>query len=77
MWRIELKPEIKKQLKNPELFAQGISNVYAGASIGMCGVLLMLYFYFIQPEIVLLPSWIMLAGLGMAGWGEWQKMKAK
>ncbi|OGW19526.1 MAG: hypothetical protein A3K09_00020 [Nitrospinae bacterium RIFCSPLOWO2_12_FULL_47_7] len=77
MWQVELRPEVKKQLKNPELFAKGIGNVYAGATVGMGGVLLMLYFYFVQPENVLLPSWIMVAGLGLAGWGEWQKIKSK
>ena len=77
MWHVELKPEVKKQLKDPELFATGIGNVYAGATVGMSGVLLMLYFYFVQPENVLLPSWVMVAGLGLAGWGEWQKIKAK
>ena len=77
MWHIELKPEIKKQLKNPELFATGIGNVYVGATVGMAGVLLMLIFYFTDPEHVLLPSWIMVAGLGFACWGEWQKAKAK
>lgn len=77
MWNIELKPEIKKQLKDPELFAKGIGDVYVGATVGMSGVLLMLYFYFVQPENVLMPSWIMVVGLGWAGWGEWQKMKAK
>ncbi len=77
MWNIVLRPEIKKELKDPELFARGIGNVYVGATVGMAGVLVMLFLYFTDPEHVLLPSLLMVAGLGFACWGEWQKARAK
>lgn len=77
MWRVELKPEIRKQLKNPELFAKGIGNVYVGVTVAMSGVLVMLFLYFTKPEEALLPSILMVTGLGVGAWGEWQKHKAK
>ncbi len=77
MWRVELKPEFKRKIKNPELFAKGIGNVYVGVTVAMGGVLVMLFLYFTKPEEVLLPSLLMLFGLGMGAWGEWQKYKAR
>ena len=77
MFRFELKPEIRKQMKNPELFVMGMEKVYWGLIITMAGVGLMLILYFNQPENVLHPTWILFIGLGLCGWGEWQKYKGK
>ena len=43
----------------------------------MAGVGLMMILYFNDPENVLHPTWILFIGLGLAGWGEWQKYKGK
>jgi uncharacterized membrane protein YccC len=43
----------------------------------MAGVVLMLILYFHNPKNVLHPTWILFIGLGLAGWGEWQKYKGK
>ncbi|MDP7551826.1 MAG: hypothetical protein QF791_01385 [Nitrospinaceae bacterium] len=77
MWEVELKPEIKKELKDPEKFAKGMAKVYNGITITMVGVGMMFILYFTRPEHVLHPLWIQLLGLAVAGWGEWQKFKAK
>ena len=77
MFRFELKPEIRKQMKNPELFEMGMEKVYWGLIITMAGVGLMLILYFNKPENVLHPTWILFIGLGLCGWGEWQKYKGK
>jgi len=77
MWQVELKPEIKKELKDPDCFAKGISNVFSGLVIAMSGVVTMFILFFMKPEHVLLPSFLMAAGLGLVGYGEWQKYKSK
>jgi hypothetical protein len=77
MFRFQLKPEIRKQMKDPDLFVQGMEKVYWGMIIAMAGVGLMMILYFNKPENVLHPTWILFIGLGLAGWGEWQKYKGK
>jgi hypothetical protein len=37
----------------------------------------MMILYFNDPENVLKPTWILFIGLGLAGWGEWQKYRGK
>ena len=77
MFKYELKPEIRKQMKNPDLFEKGLTNVQLGLVICMSGVGLMLYLYFNDPEKVLHPTYILFGGLALAGFGEWQKFKGK
>lgn len=77
MWEVELKPEIKKGLKDPEKYAKGVGMVYNGITLAMVGVAMMFILYFTRPEHVLRPIWIEGLGLVIAGWGEWQKFKAK
>ena len=77
LWKVEIKPEIAKDLKNPEGFAKGLSNVYTGLTTVMFGVFVMLTMYFQKPEHVLRPTWIIFIGFALIGWGEWQKYKSK
>ena len=77
MFQYKLKPEFRKQLKNPDLFEKGMEKVYWGLIIAMAGVGLMMILYFNDPVNVLKPTWILLIGLGLAGFGEWQKYKGK
>ena len=77
MFRFQLKPEIRNKMKDPDLFIQGMEKMYWGLSITMAGVVLMLILYINDPEKVLHPTWILFAGLGLCGWGEWQKYKGK
>jgi hypothetical protein len=77
MFQYKLKPEFRKKLKDPDLFEKGMENVYWGLIVAMAGVGLMMILYFNNPENVLHPTWILLIGLGLAGWGEWQKYKGK
>ena len=77
MIKVDLKPEVKKELKNPDRFASGMGNVYTGLIIAMCGVTFMFILFFQKPEDVLKPSWIILIGLGVVAWGEWQKFRSR
>ena len=77
MWEVELKPEIKKELRNPEKYVKGMNMTYNGMTITMVGVLMMMILYFIRPEHVLHPLWIEILGLLVAGWGEFLKFRAK
>ena len=77
MFQYKLKPEFRKQLKDPDLFEKGMEKVYWGLIIAMAGVGLMMILYFNDPEKVLHPTWIMFCGLALAGWGEFQKYKGK
>jgi len=76
-WKVELKPEIKRDLKNPDRFAKGLSNVYTGLTVTMFGVMVMLMMYVQKPEHVLRPTWIILVGFALVGLGEWQKFRSK
>ena len=77
MWEVELKPEIKKELKDPEKYVKGMNMTYNGMTITMVGVLMMMILYFMRPEHVLHPLWIEILGLLVAGWGEFLKFRAK
>lgn len=77
MWKVNLKHEIRRELKNPDRFATGLSTVYTGLIIAMCGVAFMFILLFQKPEDVLKPSWIIGLGLGVVGWGEWQKFRSR
>ena len=77
MWEVELKPEIRKGLNDPEKYVKGMNMTYNGMTITMVGVLMMLILYFIRPEHVLHPFWIQILGLIIAGWGEWIRFRAK
>lgn len=76
-WKVDLKPEIKRGMKDPERFAKGLSNVYTGLTLVMFGVMVMLTLYFQKPEHVLRPTWIILFGFAVVGLGEWQKFRSK
>jgi hypothetical protein len=77
MWEVELKPEIKKDLKDPKKYVKGMNMTYNGITIAMVGVLMMVILYFTRPEHVLHPFWIQILGMGIAAWGEFLKFRAK
>ncbi len=77
MWNVELKPEVKAGLKDPERFKKGINIAFSGILIVMLGVAFMFVLYFLQPNDVLRPGWIMLIGFGIVAWGEYTKFKAR
>ena len=77
MWEVELKPEIKKELRNPEKYVKGMNMTYNGMTIAMVGVLMMMILYFTRPEHVLHPFWIQILGMLIAAWGEFLKFRAK
>ncbi len=77
MWKVELRPEVKRELKNPALFTSGMENVYTGLTIAMAGVIFMCVLVFSKPDDSLKPSWIILLGLAIIAWGEWQKYRSK
>ncbi|MBT4129043.1 MAG: hypothetical protein HN646_11270 [Nitrospina sp.] len=77
MWEVELRPEIKKELRDPEKYVKGMNMTYNGMTITMVGVLMMMILYFMRPEHVLHPLWIEILGLLVAGWGEFLKFRAK
>jgi len=77
MWEVELKPEIKKDLRDPKQYAKGMNMTYNGITITMVGVLMMMILYFTRPEYVLRPFWIQILGMLIAAWGEFLKFRAK
>ena len=77
MWEVELRPEIKKELRDPEKYVKGMNMTYNGMTITMVGVLMMMILYFMRPEHVHHPLWIEILGLLVAGWGEFLKFRAK
>ena len=77
MFKVELRPEIRKTLKDPDRFAKGLATVYTGLLLAMSGVGIMLFLFFQKPENVLHPTWLILSGLAIIAWGEWQKFKSK
>jgi len=77
MWEVELKPEIKKELRDPEKYVKGMNMTYNGITITMVGVLMMMILYITRPEHVLHPFWIQILGLVVAAWGELLKLRAK
>ncbi|CAI2717728.1 hypothetical protein [Nitrospina watsonii] len=77
MFNFQLRPEVRKELKNPDLFIKGQEKLYWGIILAMSSVIIMLILMFKDPEKVLHPVWLMFLGLGLAGWGEVQKFRAK
>ena len=77
MWEVELKPEIKKDLRDPKQYVKGMNMTYNGITIAMVGVLMMMILYFTRPEYVLRPFWIQILGMLIAAWGEFLKFRAK
>ena len=77
MWEVELKPEIKKDLRDPKQYVKGMNMTYNGITITMVGVIMMMILYFTRPENVLHPFWIQILGLVVAAWGEFLKLRAK
>ena len=77
MWEVELKPEIKKELRDPEKYVKGMNMTYNGITIAVVGVLMKMILYFARPEHVLHPFWIQILGMLIAGWGEFLKFRAK
>jgi hypothetical protein len=77
MWKVELRADIRKELKDPDTFAKGMEKVYTGLILCMCGVVIMLILFFSNPEHVLRPSWILGLGFTVIAWGEWQKYRSK
>ena len=77
MWEVELKPEIKKELRDPEKYVKGMNMTYNGMTIAMVGVLMMVILYFTRPEHVLHLFWVQILGLLIAGWGEFLKFRSK
>ena len=77
MWEVELKPEIKKDLKDPKQYVKGMNMTYNGMTITMVGVLMMMILYLTRPEHVLHPFWIQILGMLIAAWGEFLKFRAK
>ena len=77
MWEVELKPEIKKNLRDPKKYVKGMNMTYNGMTIAMVGVLMMVILYFTRPEHVLHPFWVQILGLLIAGCGEFLKFRAK
>ena len=77
MWEVELKPEIKKSIRDPNKYVKGMNMTYNGITITMVGVIMMMILYFTRPENVLHPFWIQILGLVVAAWGEFLKLRAK
>ncbi len=77
MFKYELRPEIRKQLKDPDGFEKGLNAVFLGLIVCMGGVALMLILYFTKPEHVLHPTWVLFLGFTIAGWGEYKKFRCK
>ena len=77
MWKVELRPEIKRELKDPERFVSGMEYVYTGLTIALVGVIFMGVLVFNKPDDSLKPTWIILLGLTIIAWGEWKKFRSK
>ncbi len=77
MFHFELKPEMRKELKDPDRFVKGQEALYWGILIAMGSVLMMLFLMFKDPEKVMHPAWLMFLGLALCAWGEFQKYRAR
>jgi hypothetical protein len=77
MFKYELRPEIRKTLKDPDGFEKGLNAVFLGLFVCMAGVVLMLILFFNKPENVLHPTWIIILGFVIAIWGEYKKFRCK
>ncbi len=77
MFEFKLRPEIRKQLKNPDLFIKGQEKLHWGLILMLSGVIMMGILVFQDPEKSTHPFWLILVGLALAFWGEIQKFRAK
>ena len=77
MFKYQLKPEIRRQLKDPDGFEKGLNAVFLGLTVCMAGVALMLILFFNKPEHVLHPTWILFLGFAIVGYGEYKKFRCK
>lgn len=77
MFEFKLRPEVRKELKNPELFIQGQEKTHWGIIIMLGGVIMIGILVFQDPEKSLNPGWLIVVGLVLAFWGEIQKYRAK
>jgi len=77
MFEFKLRPEIRKELKNPELFIKGQEKLHWGLIIALSGVIMMGILVFQDPEKSVNPVWLIVVGLVLAFWGEFQKYRAK
>ena len=77
MFKYELRPEIRKTLKDPDGFEKGLNAVFLGLFVCMAGGVLMLILFFNKPEHVLHPTWILILGFVIAIWGEYKKFRCK
>ena len=66
MFKYELRPEIRRKLKDPDGFEKGLNAVFLGLAVCMSGVALML-----------IPTWILILGFVITIWGEYKKFKCK
>jgi hypothetical protein len=77
VFKYQLRPEIRKQLKDPDGFEKGLTAVFLGLTVTMAGVAIMLFLYFNKPEDVLHPTWILFLGFAIIGYGEYKKFRCK
>ncbi len=77
MFEFKLRPEMRKQLKDPDRFVKGQELVHWGIIIAMAGVVMSGILIFQDPEKSTHPVWLMILGLCVAGFGEFQKYRAK
>ncbi len=77
MFKYQLRPEIRKQLKDPGGFEKGLTAVFLGLTVAMAGVAMMLVLYFNKPEHVLHPTWILFLGFAIVSYGEYKKFRCK
>ncbi len=77
MFEFKLRPEMRKKLKDPDLFVKGQEKVHWGIIIAMSGVVMSGILIVQDPEKSTHPVWLMVLGLCVAVFGEYQKFRAK
>lgn len=77
MFQFKLKPEMRKQLKDPDRFVRGQEMVGWGIIVSMAGVVMSGILIFQDPEKSTHPVWLMILGLLVAGYGEFTKFRSK
>ena len=77
MFEFKLRPEMRKKLKDPDKFVSGQEKVHWGIIIAMAGVVMSGILIYQDPEKSTHPVWLMILGLLVAGYGEFQKFRSK
>lgn len=77
MFEFKLRPEMRKQLKDPDRFVKGQEMVHWGIIIAMAGVVMSGILIFQDPEKSTHPVWLMILGLLVSGVGEFHKYRSK